>query len=144
MKFCVQRLYSKGVRLPDQHIINGPQVEGELRTREERDEVTGELTRVASLLDPVSPHTRLLPELHDVHLANISPFAITLRGFEHVMTDTGPTEVRQEWWVKSGEGLDAQRNLAVESAGAVIPPVTMPRPARRPVVESPRRFRVVQ
>ena len=38
MKFSVQRLYRQGVRLPDEEVIRSPRIEGELRTREERED----------------------------------------------------------------------------------------------------------
>ena len=142
MKFSVQRLYSKGIRLPDQQIVKGPQVEGELRTREERDEDSGELTRVASLLDSAS-QAKLLPDLHHVDLVNISPLAMTLRGFERVMTPTGPTEVRQEWWVRHGEGAEAKADLVAATAGALLTRMPMP-PSPLPDAPPGRRLRLVQ
>ncbi|HXC41561.1 MAG TPA: hypothetical protein VN667_21720 [Burkholderiales bacterium] len=125
MKFIVQRLYDKGVRLPDQSILNGVRIEGELRTREERD-VNGEITRVASLLDGARPHEKLLPDLHHADLVNISPLAMTLRGFERVMTATGPTEVRQEWWIRQPAGDAAA--TAVLPAAAVCATAEYPAP----------------
>ena len=110
MRYGVVRVRSRGVLVPRRTLSILVPVVGELRVAEERDEQLGRPVLRATLVDPVTAHTReLLPALHQPVLLWMGPNGFTLGGYERVGDGDRLADFAQTWWVRPVEAPRASR-----------------------------------
>lgn len=98
MLLKVRPLRYRGRRLPWREVENGPAYVGELTTYSMHSDRHG-CYRAVRLVKPSDGlGTRLLPELFEPELVQISNRALHIRGFERWDGEEGGFSVLQEWY----------------------------------------------